>query len=197
MDRVAPRKAEDKAAPGGVPIPFGNARDSLAFYSALVPRQRTSVAPKALVPLVDTMLLARGKPTRWLCSGEGGESSEKLSTDKDALFRVLKQTGANLMQWAAHPAQPVPCAHGRTAFVCIPLAHTPPHSRTPPLPLFLLLALHTHTPTSPLVPPPSFLPPPHTPRPAECACSPQQRGEHSQASLCGPQGQWGADGAGR
>ena len=92
MDRVAPRAAPD--TPTGAPVAFGNVRMPLDFYTALVPRQRTSVAPKALVPLVDTMLLARGKPTRWLCTGEGGEASEKLSTDRDALLRVFRANGA-------------------------------------------------------------------------------------------------------
>ena len=98
MQRQAPSKQraveEEARGPNAVPVPFGNVREALSFYTALVPRQRTAVAPKALVPLVDTMLLAKGKLTRWLCTGEGGESSEKLSTDRDALLRVFRANGA-------------------------------------------------------------------------------------------------------
>jgi hypothetical protein len=79
---------------GALPVPFGNKKDAHSFFSALVPKQRTAVAPKALVPLVDTMLLAKGRPTRWLATGEEGDASEKLSTNKDELLNACKAVGA-------------------------------------------------------------------------------------------------------
>ena len=80
-----------------IPMPFGNVRDGLSFYSALVPRQKSSVAPKALVPIVDCMLLNKGRLVRWLCTGDEGEATEKLSTDKEALLRVFRQKSAFLL----------------------------------------------------------------------------------------------------
>ena len=77
-----------------LPVPFGNKKDAHSFFSALVQKQRTSVAPKALVPLVDTMLLAKGRPIRWLCTGDEGEATEKLSTDREALLNTCKLVGA-------------------------------------------------------------------------------------------------------
>ncbi len=117
---------------GGVPVPFGNLRDALSFYTSLVPRQRTAVAPKALVPMVDTVLLAKGKLTRWLCTGEGGEASEKLSTDREALLRVFKANGelplalgwARVLRRQAAPTLPALCRCPQ------PLTRSPP----PPTP---------------------------------------------------------------
>ena len=77
-----------------IPPPFGVVRDVLAFYNALVPKNKTSAAPRALVPLVDTVLLAKGRPTRWLCTGDSGESTEKLSVDREAMLRVFVSAGA-------------------------------------------------------------------------------------------------------
>jgi hypothetical protein len=82
-----------------LPLPYGNVRDPGSFFSALVPKQRTAVTPKALVPLVDTVLLVRGRPVRWLCNGSGGEATEKLSTDREAMLRVFKEAGA-CVAWA-------------------------------------------------------------------------------------------------
>ena len=127
---------------GGVPVPFGNVRDALSFYTSLVPRQRTAVAPKALVPLVDTVLLAKGKLTRWLCTGEGGEASEKLSTDREALLRVFKANGA--LPWVAGAC----CARARVAaelLTALPAAAA-------------AVCTHTHSPPSPSTHPPPFLP---------------------------------------
>lgn len=81
-------------AAAGVPKAFGNAREAGTFYSALVPKQHTAVAPKALVPITDTILLVRGRIVRWLCGSPSGEASEKLSTDRDAILRVFRDTGA-------------------------------------------------------------------------------------------------------
>ncbi len=128
---------------GGVPVPFGNVRDALSFYTSLVPRQRTAVAPKALVPLVDTVLLAKGKLTRWLCTGEGGEASEKLSTDREALLRVFKANGA--LPWVAGAcrvaAELLPALPAAVAAVCA-------HSLSPPSPPSLPPSLLPHTTTS-------------------------------------------------
>ena len=77
-----------------IPPPFGVARDVIAFYNGLVPKNKTAAAPRALVPLVDTVLLAKGRPTRWLCTGEGGEATEKLSVDREAMLRVFNEAGA-------------------------------------------------------------------------------------------------------
>jgi hypothetical protein len=71
-----------------VPPPFGVVRDVGAFFSALVPKNKTAAAPRALVPTVDVVLTAKGRPVRWLCTGEGGETTEKLSTDRAAMLRV-------------------------------------------------------------------------------------------------------------
>ena len=147
MQRQAPAKQlaveEEARGPNAVPVPFGNVREALSFYTALVPRQRTSVAPKALVPLVDTMLLAKGKLTRWLCTGEGGESSEKLSTDRDALLRVFRANGAWPRARAAQPrAAPPPAGHPAAPH-CAP----PPCARSPLTPRPL-----------PPSPPPALLP---------------------------------------
>ena len=92
---------------GQLPVPFGNKKDAHSFFSAFVPKARTAVAPKALVPLVDTMLLAKGRPTRWLATGEEGEASEKLSTNKDELLNACKAVGAS-----PHPPLP-PFSHTR------------------------------------------------------------------------------------
>ena len=80
------------------PTPFGNVRDALSFYNALVPRQKASVVPKALVPIVDCMLLNKGRLVRWLCTGDEGEATEKLSTDKEALLRVFRKISAFQMK---------------------------------------------------------------------------------------------------
>lgn len=77
-----------------IPPPFGVARDVRAFYSSLVPQQKSATAPRALVPTVDVVLTAKGRPTRWLCTGDGGEATEKLSTDKGAMLRVFQAAGA-------------------------------------------------------------------------------------------------------
>ena len=77
-----------------IPPPFGTERDVGTFFSALVPKNKTAAAPRALVPLVDTVLLAKGRPTRWLCTGEQREATEKLSTDREAMLRVFSAAGA-------------------------------------------------------------------------------------------------------
>jgi hypothetical protein len=76
-----------------VPPPFGVVRDVGAFYSALVPKHKTASAPRALVPTVDVVLTAKGRPVRWICTGESGETTEKLSTDKAAMLRVFQTAG--------------------------------------------------------------------------------------------------------
>jgi len=43
------------------------------------------------VPVVDCVLLNKGRLVRWICTGEEGEATEKLSTDREALFRVFKK----------------------------------------------------------------------------------------------------------
>lgn len=89
MKKAAPREGERGIAPA--PIPFGNVRDAPSFYNSLVPRQRASAVPRALVPVVDCMLLNKGRLVRWICTGEEGEATEKLSTDREALLRVFKK----------------------------------------------------------------------------------------------------------
>lgn len=79
---------------GGLPVPFGNKKDAHSFFSALVPKQRTAVAPKALVPTIETMLLAKGRPTRWVATGEEGEATEKLSTNREEFLNACKAIGA-------------------------------------------------------------------------------------------------------
>ena len=64
------------------------------FFSALVPKSGKSSAPRALVPIAETVLLAKGRVTRWLCTGADGEATEKLSTDAAAMLRVFKAAGA-------------------------------------------------------------------------------------------------------
>lgn len=81
----------DSAPPDMLPV--GNIRDYAVFFSALIPKQRTSVMPRVLVPLTDTVLLLRGKPVRWLHTGEFGECTEKVSIDKNAIYKVFSGKG--------------------------------------------------------------------------------------------------------
>lgn len=72
---------------------YGVVRDHLAFYNALVPKQKTSVAPRAVVPLCDTVLLLKGKPQRWLCSDAKQEATEKMHVDKESIHATFRQYG--------------------------------------------------------------------------------------------------------
>jgi hypothetical protein len=79
----------------GTAASHGIARDYATFYNALVPRQKTAVAPRAVVPIVDTVLLAKGKPQRWLHSTQSGEATEKVHADKESIHASFRQAGAS------------------------------------------------------------------------------------------------------
>ncbi len=118
------------AASGKAPpfsIAYGVARDYAAFFSALVPRQKTAVAPRAVVPLCDTVLLVKGKPQRWLYSvASTGEATEKLTVDKDAVLTAFKQQGglsalpcaARASGWAQRQVRAAPRRRPRCRAVC-------------------------------------------------------------------------------
>ncbi len=72
---------------------YGIVRDPQVFYNALVPRQKTSVAPRALVPLVDTVLMIKGKCQRWLHSTTSQEATEKVHVDKESIHATFRQFG--------------------------------------------------------------------------------------------------------
>lgn len=71
---------------------YGLVRDYSTFFNALVPRQKTAVAPRAVVPLVDTVLLLKGKPQRWLYSTQSGEATEKVHADKESVHAAFRQS---------------------------------------------------------------------------------------------------------
>ena len=72
---------------------YGTLRDYSHFFNALVPRQKTSIAPRVIVPLVDTVLLLKGKPQRWLHSSASNEATEKLHVDKESIHSTFRQSG--------------------------------------------------------------------------------------------------------
>lgn len=85
---------------GAAPIPgppYGTVRDATTFYSALVPKQKTAVLPKVSVPLVDTVIVVKGKPIRWLHSTASGEATEKLHVDKESIHATFRTAGAYML----------------------------------------------------------------------------------------------------
>jgi hypothetical protein len=60
------------------------------FYSALVPTK--SSAPRCAVTIVDTVLLARGRPTRWIYTAQNKEVTEKLHVDKESIHATYRQS---------------------------------------------------------------------------------------------------------
>jgi hypothetical protein len=80
---------------GSVPFSaaYGTVRDYSSFFNALVPRQKTSIAPRVIVPLIDTVLLLKGKPQRWLHSSASNEATEKLHVDKESIHSAFRQSG--------------------------------------------------------------------------------------------------------
>lgn len=72
---------------------YGTLRDYSSFFNALVPRQKTSIAPRVIVPLIDTVLLLKGKPQRWLHSSASNEATEKLHVDKESIHSAFRQSG--------------------------------------------------------------------------------------------------------
>jgi hypothetical protein len=72
---------------------YGPERDYATFYAALIPKQKTAVVPKAVVPLVDTVLMAKGKPIRWLHSLASNEATEKVHVDKESIHASFRQQG--------------------------------------------------------------------------------------------------------
>ena len=62
--------------PGGTGA-LGKLRDHVTFFSALIPRRSTAVAPHAMVPIVETVFFQRGKMIRWLATDASGAAVEK------------------------------------------------------------------------------------------------------------------------
>jgi CheY-like chemotaxis protein len=123
----------NKGSGSGVSASYGIVRDYATFFSALVPRQKTAVAPRAVVPLVDTVLLLKGKPQRWLHSTQSGEATEKVHADKESIHAAFRQSGAwgRLAAAAAGARNPGGASEPKKERTAVP---SPSHTLPSPLP---------------------------------------------------------------